>query len=205
MSRMTDAIDKISICAEQKQYKSLHFLEKVESIKAKTKLRFSSQEIDNIVKEYPFKLPVEFYELYQRGNGINLPIGLNRNYNYFSNYFAYLGQFTTWFPLEEAIDLYQNLANSYIKNGKLDSNIFPIFNNEICTYVVRGNKKQQSTSPIFAINEALETYQVCPTVSNLMLAHLETIEQSDVNGRRNEENIDAIAEKHEIAEPWLIS
>ena len=205
MLKMRDIVDKIAICAERKQYISLQFLEKISSIKAKNKLRFSRKEIDEIVKEYPFKLPVEVYELYQRGNGINLPIGLGRDYNSFSNYFGYLGQFTTWFSLEEAMELYQNLTNSYIKNGKLDSNIFPIFSNEICTYVVRGNKEQQETSPIFAINEALETYQVCPSVSILMLAHLETIEKSKINGRRNEEKIDAIAKKYKISEPWLIS
>ncbi len=37
--------------------------------------RLTFDEIHDILSDYPYKLPVEFYDLYQRGNGV-LPIGV---------------------------------------------------------------------------------------------------------------------------------
>lgn len=226
MSKMTEAMDRIAIYAEQNNYTSLqqgyiHFvyaygdckniilenlsLEELESIPLKIKPRFSEREIDELVKDYSFKLPVEVYQLYQRGNGLNLPIGLDRNYDSFTNYFRYPGDFTTWFPLEEAIDWYRGDLSYGRDIGQLDSNLFPMFSNEMCTYAVKGNVKQQETSPLFAIDEGLNVYRVCSSVTNLMLAYMETIENSDSDGRRDLSQIDVVADKYQISHPELLA
>ncbi len=52
------------------------------------------EEIKEITKDYPFELPVEIYELYQRGDGL-LPIGLNHPQQNGINIYKYYFTFPT--------------------------------------------------------------------------------------------------------------
>lgn len=158
---MNEAINRIAICAEKKQYQSLILLyvsqgnnitsleectkEEIASITPKNKPRLSKIEIDEIVKDYPFKLPVEIYDLYQRGNGYGLPIGLDRNYDTYTNYFMFPLSGNVWDNLERAINIYKSIKDS----NELDNKLFPLFSSELCLYTVEGSKEQKETSPLF--------------------------------------------------------
>ena len=194
---MTEAIDRIAIYAEKRKYKNILecYLqctqyahkgtldnltsEDIKSITPKHKPKLSKDEINQIVKEYPFKLPVEIYDLYQRGNGTNLPIGLDNNFDIYTSYFVFPCSDTRWYSIEKAMNLY-----SGIKDYKeIDDIYFPLFSNEWHLYVIAGNSQQEEVSSIFAIDQSLpgEPVIASSSLTNLMLACAERMEKSDSN------------------------
>jgi hypothetical protein len=175
---MNDIIDKIAIEAAQNPRNNLielyghpygHNLLKLEEIKnglslerilelnqeiiVREKLplpRLNINEIDTILADYPYKLSLEFYDLYQRGNGV-LPIGLgNKDWNCYYNYFLFPGTEIVWMPLHESMKTYKHILKG-INDGsyKVEANIFPLMDFERQIWAIAGNEIQQITSPVF--------------------------------------------------------
>lgn len=112
--------------------------------------RLSIAEINAILSDYPYKLPVEFYELYQRGNGV-LPIGLgDKDWNCYSNYFPFPNSDIVWQPLHESMETYKDILKG-VNDGwyKVQPNIFPLMRFERWIWAIAGSETQQPTSPVF--------------------------------------------------------
>jgi hypothetical protein len=112
--------------------------------------RLNVSEIDAILSDYPYKLPLEFYDLYQRGNGV-LPIGLgDKDWNSYYNYFLFPGTDIIWKPLHESMETYNHILKG-INDGcyKVEANIFPLMEFERQVWAIAGNEIQQPTSPVF--------------------------------------------------------
>ena len=190
---MTEAIDRIAVCAEKRKYRNILecYLqctqyaykgtldnltpEEIKSITPKHKPKLSKDEINEIVKDYPFKLPVEIYDLYQRGNGVNLPIGLDNNFDIYTSYFVFPGSDTGWYSIEEAMNLYSGIKDY----EEIDDIYFPLFSNEWNLYAISGNDMQEQTSSIFAIDQSLpgNPRLASSSLTNLMLACAERMEK----------------------------
>jgi hypothetical protein len=111
--------------------------------------RLSVDEINVILSDYPYQLPIEFYELYQRGNGF-VPIGLgDKDWNCYYNYTSLPGTSDiSWDSLHNAMSYYKELQQIYT-SGKLDSKIFPLMSFERCLWTITGSEIQQPTSLVF--------------------------------------------------------
>ena len=111
--------------------------------------RLSVDEINLILSDYPYQLPIEFCELYQRGNGF-VPIGLgDKDWNCYYNYTMLPGTSDlSWSPLHEAMAYYKKLHQMH-DNDELDPKIFPMMSFERWLWTITGSETQQSTSPVF--------------------------------------------------------
>lgn len=223
MSKMTDAITRIAICAEQKNFISIlrgcmtfngydsKYLttdlspDEIKTIMPQRYPRLSYEQIEEITKDYPFQLPQEVCELYQRGNGY-LPIGIDtdttKDWSLWDNYFGgFPDTFTIFYPLEEAMNVYRQLTE-YRVDGRIDPRSFPIFSNEMFRYVVLGDEQRQETSPLFIIEEDLSAIECCPSLTNLILAYAEILEidekRLDSLPNGGAEEIDAIRYKYKV-------
>lgn len=194
---MAEAIDRIAICAEEKQYENLLLFyisqhkpgqvtlddftpKEIASITPRHKPRLSKIEIDEIIEEYPYKLPKEIYDLYQKGNGDGLPIGLNRNYDVYTNYCFFPNSDTIWYNLKKAMDLYQGIKNY----EKIDDKLFPLLTNELCLYAIMGSKEQKQTSSMYSMYHddiPLIPRLVSYSLTSLMLACAERMEKGYSN------------------------
>lgn len=146
--------------------------------------RLSVQQIKETVRDYPFQLPIELYELYQKGNGC-LPIGLGKEKNWDSldNYFEFpvcSNPDERLYPLEEAMERYRFLvAYREEYNHNIDPSLFPISEFECRMHVVIGSEKQQETSPVFSFYpDSSKPRMEWPSLTNMMLAEAEIIERS---------------------------
>jgi hypothetical protein len=111
--------------------------------------RLSIDEINTILSDYPYQLPVEFYDLYQRGNGF-VPIGLGeKDWNCYYNYTILPGTSDlTWESLNDSASYYQELHRMFV-NGQLDPKFFSLMSFERWTWAITGSEIQQPTSPVF--------------------------------------------------------
>ncbi|WP_310484511.1 hypothetical protein [Chamaesiphon sp. VAR_48_metabat_403] len=126
-SSILDAIEKIALCAAKRKVttaaEEFAAIEK-EASKYGNKWqpptylpRLSVEETKNISKDLPFELPVEFYDLYSKGNGY-LPISMNDDLDWSSldNYFIYrsivLNTDEEWMSLEGCLKLYEDIFDS---------------------------------------------------------------------------------------------
>ena len=144
--------------------------------------RLSLEQIEEIIEPYQFKLPQEFYDFYQMGNGC-LPIGTPQdlysiyNYRYFP---SYPQSFNT---LQEAISCYKDILLDC--NPRLLTICHSYDEAEVVLAIV-GSEKQQETSPVFL------TYSDCireenpsemmilfPSLTNMMLAYAELYESKE--------------------------
>ena len=116
--------------------------------------RLSREQIQEITANYPFQLPLEVIQLYQRGNGM-LPIGLgDKDWQSFNNYFLFpLSGEVNLHPLYQAMDEYEFYLNTIANRSKKINDIvqylFPIMSFEEMTWAVIGSEQQQDTSPVF--------------------------------------------------------
>ena len=113
--------------------------------------KLSISEIDSALSDYPYKLPMEFYELYQRGNGF-LPIGLgDKDWNCYYNYFVFpSGSDIHWHQLHESMEYYRYFRQGVIDYSyKIEPNIFPLMTFERWVWAIAGNEVQKETSPVF--------------------------------------------------------
>jgi hypothetical protein len=108
--------------------------------------RLSMDDISSILSDYPYKLPSELYELYQRGNGV-LPIGVGeKDWNCYDNYFLFPFSQTEidWLPLHRSMEVYKTF-----RGYKLQPKIFPLMGFERWVWAVAGKDTQQPNSPVF--------------------------------------------------------
>lgn len=199
---MSDVINRLAICAEQRNFGSLlrgfmicsgydpkitttdltpDQIKELELIAGDYPLRLSVQRIKETVRDYPFQLPIELCELYQKGNGC-LPIGLGKEKNWDSldNYFVFPNLDEPFYPLEEAMERYRALV-AYREKYKynIDRHLFPISEFEHRMHVVIGSEKQQETSPVFSLDtDWFQPRMEWPSLTNMMLAEAEIIERS---------------------------
>ncbi|MFN6525447.1 hypothetical protein [Nostoc sp. ChiSLP03a] len=228
MSTINSVIDKIAILAEQSGYIGcLEDWSVCGSYNPDYPPRLSFEQIQELTQNYPFNLPLELCELYQRGNSC-LPIGVNHNKNWdsFDSYFPF--QFPleddVFFPLGEAINTYCSIASwlkknehklqlsgktndcqqkilvSLLNNNNFSSRLFPISSPENGLYVVVGNEKQQETSPILFLWEDLVISMEWPSLTCMMLGMAEVMERKMQSPKPNGYEIEAIWHKYAVAD-----
>jgi hypothetical protein len=136
--------------------------------------RLSIDEINFIILDYPYQLSIEFYELYQRGNGF-VPIGLGKkDWSCYFNYTILPGTSDlSWYPLHEAMSYYKEL-HRWHSNGELDPKIFPLMYFERWTWAITGSDTMQSTSPIFRFHiddisdKNFKIYTACNSLTEMI-------------------------------------
>lgn len=112
----------------------------------------TAEQIKEITKDYPFELPVEMYELYQRGDGL-LPIGLNHpsenDFNIYKYYFIFPDEEIPLMTLGESMRMYQ-VFNEYRENYQYDISLrwFPVSIFEDRLLAVIGSEEQQENSSV---------------------------------------------------------
>ena len=229
MSTINSVIDKIAILAEQSGYIGCleYFGVVCGGYNPDYPPRLSVEQIQELTHNYPFHLPLELCELYQRGNSC-LPIGVNPNKNWdsFDSYFQF--QFPlrddVFFPLGEAINLYRSIASwlkkdehklqlsrntnnnqqkvlaSLLNSNNFSSRLFPISSTENGLYVVVSNEKQQETSPILFLWEDSVISMEWPSLTCMMLGMAEVMERKMQSPKPNGYEIEAIWHKYAVAE-----
>ncbi len=103
--------------------------------------RLSVDEINVILSDYPYQLPVEFHKLYQRGNGF-VPIGLgDKDWSCYYNYTRLPGTSDlSWSPLEESISFYDELHRHHYTDDELDPKILPLMSFERWLWSITGSR-----------------------------------------------------------------
>jgi hypothetical protein len=229
MSTINSVIDKIAILAEQSGYIGcLEYWSVCGGYNPDYPPRLSFEQIQELTQNYPFHLPLELCELYQRGNSC-LPIGVNPNKNWdsFDSYFPFefpLEDGEVFFTLGEAINIYRSIASwskkdehklqlsintnnsqqkvlaSLLNSNNFSSRLFPISSTENGLYVVVGNEKQQETSPILFLWEDSVISMKWPSLTCMMLGMAEVMERKMQSPKPNGYEIEAIWHKYAAAE-----
>jgi hypothetical protein len=197
MSGITDIINRIAALAEQRDYMSnlrggmicsgydpkratkelspeeIERIVPIEFIPP----RLSLDQIEQITEDFPFYLPLEVYELYQRGNGC-LPIGLGeKDWESFDSYFTFPSIDEPFYPLRKAIERYRDL-DKYREKYDIDPRFFPISEFEHYMRVVIGAKEQQESSPVLILyTDCFDHQMEWPSLTNMMLAWVEVEER----------------------------
>lgn len=203
---MTEAIARIAACAEQRNFRSClrgwmicggcdpsygsdptittkdltpEQIKELELAAGGYPSRLNPNQIREITKHYPFQLPIEVYELYQKGNGC-LPIGLDskKDWNSFDNYFIFPDMDTPFYPIEEAMERYQALTRHRERYGdNIDPRWFPISAFEHWMQVIVGSEEQQETSPVlYFYTDSFKAKVEWPSLTNMLLAWAEVFE-----------------------------
>lgn len=139
--------------------------------------RLNLEQIEEITQDYPFALPVELCDLYQRGNGC-LPIGLDdatKDWTSFDNYvnFPFDGNYS-FLPLQEAMRLYQAFTKSS-NYGDIDPRWFPISYFDDRILAVIGSEHQQETSPVIGFYDSDFTPKTkWSSLTNMLFTWIET-------------------------------
>lgn len=225
MPKIVEVIDRIAVLAEQGNYVDcLEYWSICGNFNPDYPPRLNVEQIQELTQNYPFYLPLELYELYQRSNGC-LPISINPNKNWgsFDSYFQFEFPFGegVFFPLGEAINTYCYLT-SLLKNNKnkfkllttksckqpalfnsllnlqnFSCRLFPISSSENGLYVVLGNEVQQETSPILFLYDDLIGISIkWPSLTSMMLAMADVMEREMLLPKPNEYEIEAIWHKY---------
>lgn len=146
--------------------------------------KLSSIEIQKIIQDYPFKLPLDLLETYQIGNGC-FPIGLKENpqrdWNSFDNYFYFpYGSEMVLLPLEKSIEIYRSLVSTQQQyQTYFDPHWFPIAAYEDSYISVIGSEDIQQTSSLISFYDTDYHLQIeWPSLTNSLLAWLEIKEQN---------------------------
>lgn len=162
--------------------------------------RLTLEQIKAITNDYPFELPIEICDLYQRGNGC-LPIGLDepaKDWNSLDNYIDFsFGGDDSFLPLEEAMRLYQAFRESRESYGcNIEPRWFPIYCFEDWIIVVVGSENQQETSPIISLYDSDFIPKIeWLSLTNMLLTWIE-IRQRGLKESTNKSEIEAIHEKY---------
>ncbi|MEH1949903.1 MAG: hypothetical protein V7K77_23560 [Nostoc sp.] len=214
---MTDVINRIAVLAEQRDYisnlraamicsgynpkrttkeLSPEEIERIVPIEF-IPPRLSLERIEQITKDFPFYLPLEVYELYQRGNGC-LPIGLGeKDWESFNNYFPFPNLDEPFYPLVKAMERYRAL-DEYREKYDIDPRFFPISEFEHCIRIVIGAEEQQESSPVLTFyTDCFEPRMEWTSLTNMILAWVEVEERGlRIYEKAEREEIKAIWEKY---------
>lgn len=132
MSKLRDSLEKILVWQQRNR----------PEYAATFQPGLTEEEIEEKVKDIPFKLPKEVYELYQWRNG--------STFDYFLPGSGFL-----FLPLERAIEEYELNADTYSTDDEYDEPgdywnpyYFPIFFEGIENFFVIGSDEQQKESPV---------------------------------------------------------
>ncbi|MEO1761945.1 MAG: HEAT repeat domain-containing protein [Cyanobacteria bacterium J06629_18] len=132
MSKLRDSLEKILVWQERNRPEYATTFQP----------GLTEEEIEEKVKDIPFKLPKEVYELYQWRNG--------STFDYFLP-----GSGFIFLPLERAIEEYELNADTYSTDDEYDEPedywnpyYFPIFFEGIENFFVIGSDEQQKESPV---------------------------------------------------------
>ena len=168
MSELTEALKRISIWIEK------HKFEEDGKIVPILAPGLTREQIDFKVKDMPFHLSEEIYQLYQWANGADKKgkifyenIQLNQVFEdieLYTSFWVYL-----FFPLERALQFVMNLG---IQQGKYKICIFALENGSNCALV---DEQKRYSSPIVddigLINEHLY-----PSVTDMMIKYAKKME-----------------------------
>lgn len=224
MSTITEVINRIAIVAEQSGYLScLESWSVCGGYSPDYPPRLSIEQIQELTQNYPFYLPLELCELYQRGNGC-LPISINphKNWDSFNSYFQF--EFpcsdSCFFTLEEAMSNYHSLAPwlskyepkvqlsrrlnksqeqfvaHFLNKKNFASRIIPISSTENGLYFLIGHEEQQETSPILFLWDDFVISVKCSSLTCMMLAMAEVLEREMQEPKPNQYEIEAIWHKY---------
>lgn len=129
----------------------------------------SYEEIQQQVKDLPFELPSEVYELYQWSNG-----GFLGNLPY-PNLDSYKGDYEKihdFIPLEKAVTIAKDWGN----------NSFPLFAKDKYMCFTVGAKKQQKTAPIFCNDSQTPDKPRFDSLTTMMIKLVEAMKYEHRNG-----------------------
>ncbi len=208
MSLMANAIQKIGIAMERRKSRSLvqdflregictleEFREKPTDVKHKlanfNRLPLSLEEIQTIVKDYPYHLSKEVVELYRYANGC-FPIGSydNADKDWESpEYYCALFDSGIPVPLEEGLSFLSlqdamGIYKSYFSQYGYDPRFFPIFGfSEYLAYGIFGGESPLESSPIVEVSlEGKPDYkQVCSSITGLFQVYAESVTNKDID------------------------
>lgn len=220
MSPIIEAIERISIIAEQKNYPNLpgdaiyqrylgkyrrlqpqdlteEQLEIVDEYFHAYQPRLTLAQIKEFTKPYRFKLPREFYDLYQIGNGC-LPIGISPDSDWDSIYnYSYFPDVSS--PL-------WNIHNimSYYNDSLIHDNprllCICAYGDESGLFLVGNETEQKTASVVWTYgadtNDDIANMKVFwSSLTNMMLAYAKRYEEL-YQGNLTEERIKAIYKKY---------
>ncbi|WP_299402110.1 SMI1/KNR4 family protein [Acaryochloris sp. IP29b_bin.148] len=201
MSVIVDAIKRISVIAEQRNWPNIpgEFLytcepyppckrvipedlseEQLELVDnyCNSKPKLTLSEIEELAAPYRFSLPQEIYDLYQIGNGC-LPIGdaKNKNWDSVYNYCYFPSMANPLWTLADAMSAYRSLLLEF------NPELLPLCSyGEDKTLYMLGSKKFQETVPLIwiydhSISDDIASMEVLwPSLTNMMLAYAERSE-----------------------------
>lgn len=205
MSEITNIIDKIAILAERSDYVGcLEYWSVCGGYNPDYPPRLSLTQMQELTQNYPFYLPSELYELYQRGNGC-LPIGLdsNKDWDSFNSYFQFEPPFSdnVFLPFAQAIN-YDSPSSSWWKKNKgilqftpsaektleekltcsldwedIGERVFPVSITEKGLYFVLGSERQQETSPVLFLYADLVVSIKWSSLTRMLFAVAEVMER----------------------------
>ncbi|WP_042465403.1 hypothetical protein [Anabaena cylindrica] len=79
-----------------------------------------------------------------------MPIGKDRDWESYNNYFFFINGDSDWMPLDRAMKDYRNFCQHFYRSGyEVQPKLFPLVSFEECTWAIIGNEIQQATSPVF--------------------------------------------------------
>ena len=221
MSEITNIIDRIAILAEQSGYVvgCLEYWSVCGGYNPDYPPRLNRTQMQELTQNYPFHLPSELYELYQRGNGC-LPIGLdlNKNWDSFNSYFQFELLFSdnVFLPFAQAIN-YDSPSSFWWKKNKgileytpsarktleekltcsldwedIGSRVFPVSIAEKGLYFVLGSERQQETSPVLFLYADLVVSIKWSSLTRMLFAVAEVMEREIQAPRPSEDELLAI-------------
>jgi hypothetical protein len=140
----------------------------------------SSDEIEQQLTVLPFRLPLEFYEIYQWCNGSKNPEATDDYQPESSHEYNILIAEAQFFDLETAVKLWVDSDRSYGRGVGKDASLnFPLMHHENGIMVVVGSQEQQPASPVWDIsflNDSLREPEY-PSVTKMMTAVAEVEEK----------------------------
>ncbi|MGI2907468.1 hypothetical protein [Tolypothrix sp. VBCCA 56010] len=133
------------------------------------------EEIESKVKDLPFRLSVELYELYQWHNGGYSCFLAAEEQEFVKKSSEKIKAFSAR-EIVHFISLDEALSYAISRESKAGKHIFPIFawqNNSECTLL---DSEQRETSPIVDSSTPSEKFISFPSITNMMLYYTRLLE-----------------------------
>lgn len=162
MSQLTDSLNQIKTWLEE------NCPQAAESITP----GLSLQEIESKIKDLPFSLPKEFYELYQWSRGNDLI-----NQNVYSYIFG-ADDATSLINLEYAMEVFPDFEDEFeeVAANYIGKPLFPIFGSDATYHCMVGDWEDKTPSPIVYVSEILETRHSFVNLTSMMQTAAESMQ-----------------------------